>query len=175
MVTMITTDTETRPVFQRSAGSRHDDAFQHFREWVRIRASLWDLQLASVKRSFEFLETYNTVYTSAWRKHLSAAILGAAVRIDDEPTDAIKMDEAHSRAGFITNIDALLRQLEGEAEPTVESAGPLIVGRVSDFVEPSNDEFLDESWEPVPVQRVRAAAPVQATVRFATPRPFEAD
>ncbi len=35
--------------------------------------------------------------------------------------------------------------------------------------------FLDDSWEPVPVQHVRATAPVRASISVATPRPFEDD
>ena len=36
--------------------------------------------------------------------------------------------------------------------------------------EESNDEFLDDSWEPVPLQHIRAVAPVRATISVATPQ-----
>ena len=39
----------------------------------------------------------------------------------------------------------------------------------------ANEDALDDSWDSVPIQHVRAVAPVRASIRFATPRPFKAD
>ena len=37
------------------------------------------------------------------------------------------------------------------------------------------DEYLDDSWEPTFVRRIRAKAPVRATIRLATPSSWSDD
>lgn len=108
-----------------------------------------------------------------WREHFATVAEG--LQTSAEPTDPIEVDEARRRADFLAQIDTMVRQSEGGAAPAIESAARLTVQRVSDSSVLLSDEFLDDSWDPVPIQHVRAVAPVRASIRFATPRPFEAD
>ena len=104
----------------------------------------------------------------------SLVALGKGLQTGTEPTEPLAMDEAQHRADFLARIDALLSEMSGQPEPVADSATSSFVRRMSDLIGPTQDEFLDDSWEPVSVLRTRASRAVSASVRPARPLPFEA-